>query len=66
MDDDVERSEILKKEMTTFGWGDLEQKLALQCEEVQYRVASTISSRASQNRQEIRQIVQEAGKTEPK
>lgn len=61
MDDDVERTELLKKSMSKHFWGENEQKLTLQIEEKQYRIASTISSRAVQNKIEIRQIVQESG-----
>lgn len=63
MDDDVERTELLKKSMSKHFWGENEQKLTLQIEEKQYRIASTISSRAVQNKIEIRQIVQESGPT---
>jgi|ERR1712130_45895 len=59
MDDDVERSDLLKKQMGRYFWSDADQKLAMQSEEKQYRLASSISSRAAMNKSEIRAIVQE-------
>ena len=61
-DDDIERSEVLKKELALCFWGENEQKLALQAEANQYRFASEISSRAAQCKIEIREVVQQAGK----
>merc|ERR1712130_614251 len=61
MDDDVERSDLLKKQMGRYFWSDADQKLAMQSEEKQYRLASSISSRAAMNKSEIRAIVQECG-----
>ena len=61
MDDDLERSDLLKKQMSKFHWGDAEQKLALQVEEKQYRLAQNIQTRAVQSKVHIREIVQESG-----
>jgi len=57
-DDDIERSEILKKELSEANWGENELKLALQAEANQYRFASEVSSRAAQCKVDIREIVQ--------
>ena len=77
MEDDIERGEKLKQELVREGWGgestlknmwqfltdflENEIKHAMQKEEMQYRLAILISSRAQSNREHIREIVQESG-----
>ena len=61
MDDDIERGEKLKNELVHDGWGDNEIKHAMQKEETQYRRAISISSRASENKSQVREVVQESG-----